>query len=85
MNLNEQFEKAAVDVKGLTSRPTNETLLELYAWYKQGTEGDVTGSRPGMLDLKGRKKYDAWQGVRGTNADEAKRRYIALVDKLLKS
>ncbi len=84
MALKEDFENAANDVKKLSSRPDNDTLLELYALYKQGTDGDVSGSRPGMLDIKGRKKYDAWASKKGTAADKAQQAYVALVKKLRK-
>lgn len=82
MALKEDFESAASDVKKLTTRPDNDTLLQLYALYKQGTEGDVSGSRPGMLDIKGRKKYDAWATKKGTAAGIAQQAYVALVKKL---
>lgn len=77
------FEEAQQRVKQLTSRPSNETLLELYALFKQGSEGDVSGKRPGMLDLKGRAKYDAWAGKKGTAPDAAKAQYVALVERLV--
>jgi diazepam-binding inhibitor (GABA receptor modulating acyl-CoA-binding protein) len=84
MSLEDQFKSAAERVKTLTSRPTNEQLLELYAWFKQGTEGDVSGARPGMFDLKGRAKYDAWASKKGTGKDQARQSYVALVDRLVK-
>ena len=45
-------------------------------------EGDVTGSRPGMLDLKGRAKFDAWAKRKGSSKDDAMKKYVALVDSL---
>jgi len=83
MTLNEQFQDAQVRVKTLTSRPSNDTLLELYSLFKQATEGDVSGKRPGMLDLKGRAKYDAWAARKGTGRDKAMEQYVQLVDRLL--
>jgi len=82
--LTEQFTSAQERVKALTRRPSNEELLELYALYKQGTEGDVTGSRPGMFDLKGRAKWDAWSTKKGTSKEKAQEAYVALVDRLVK-
>ena len=79
----ERFTSAQERVKTLTTRPSNEQLLELYALYKQGTEGDVSGSRPGMFDLKGRAKYDAWAGKKGLGKDKAQESYCALVDRLV--
>ena len=80
--LAERFAEAKGRVETLKKRPSNEQLLELYAYYKQATEGDVSGSRPGMLDLKGRVKFDAWAKAKGTGKDEAMKRYVAVVEKL---
>ena len=84
MTLTESFEDAPKRVKTLSSTPDNDTLLELYALFKQATAGDVSGSRPGMLDFKGRAKFDAWAKKKGTNKDAAMTAYVALVDKLKK-
>jgi diazepam-binding inhibitor (GABA receptor modulator, acyl-CoA-binding protein) len=83
MALKDDFEKAQADVKTLKEKPDNNTLLELYALYKQGTEGDATGRRPGIMDPVGRAKFDAWAGKKGASNDEAMKGYIALVKKLL--
>jgi len=82
MALQEEFEEAQRRVKTLSSMPDNETLLELYALYKQGTEGDVRGGRPGMMDFKGRAKWDAWSSKKGTSKDAAMTAYVALVRRL---
>jgi acyl-CoA-binding protein len=82
MTLGERFEDAQKRVKQLSSTPGNETLLELYALYKQGSQGDVQGSRPGMMDFKGRAKWDAWAKKKGTSKDAAMEAYVALVDRL---
>jgi acyl-CoA-binding protein len=81
-SLKDQFAEAKRRVEELTSRPSNEELLELYGLYKQATEGDVAGPRPGMLDLKGRAKHDAWGRKKGTTKDEAMKGYVALVKRL---
>ena len=75
----DKFEDAKARVEKLKTRPSNEELLELYGLYKQATEGDVTGSRPGILDLKGKAKYDAWSRRKGLSGDEARKKYVALV------
>ena len=82
-DLKAQFEKAQKDVKTLAKRPSNEDLLYLYAHYKQAVDGDVSGSRPGMMDLVGRAKYDAWAKLKGQTADEAMKMYVAKVKVLL--
>jgi len=76
------FEAAQARVKTLTSTPSPDELLELYALFKQSTKGDVTGSRPGMLDFKGRAKFDAWEKKKGLARDAAQKAYVELVSKL---
>ncbi len=84
MTLDESFADAQVRVKKLSAAPSNDVLLELYALYKQATAGDVSGSRPGMFDLKGRAKFDAWAKKKGSAKDAAMTAYVALVDRLVK-
>ncbi len=81
--LKTQFEQAQKDVKTLTKRPSNEDLLTLYSLFKQSTDGDVKGARPGMLDMVGRAKYDAWAKLKGTSADQAMKNYLTVVKKLV--
>lgn len=81
--LNANFEKAALDVQGLATRPSDDTMLSIYALYKQGSQGDVSGKRPGMLSPVKRAKYDAWAKHKGKSRDEAKQAYIDLVNSLL--
>jgi len=78
-----QFDKAAAEVKSLTDRPDNDTMLRLYALYKQGSEGDVKGSRPGFMDFVGAAKYEAWEKLRGSSQDQAMKKYVDLVKKLV--
>lgn len=80
--LEKQFDQAAVAVKDLKSRPDNDTLLRLYALYKQGSAGDVSGKRPGFTDFVGRAKYDAWKALKGTGREEAMEAYVNLVTEL---
>src|SRR5690606_5636261 len=80
--LNEDFEKAAAKAQTFTRRPSNMELLQLYALYKQATEGDVSGERPGGFDFKGIAKYDAWEELKGKSQDAAKQEYIDLVNRL---
>ncbi len=77
-----RFRTALDEVEQLPERPGNDDMLRLYALYKQATVGDVTGDRPGMMDFVGRAKYDAWAGMVGTPADDAKDQYADLVDRL---
>lgn len=77
-----RFKQAAEDVTKLSEAPDNQVKLKLYALYKQGTDGDVSGDRPGLMDFVGRAKYDAWDGLKGTSKEEAIQKYIDLVEAL---
>lgn len=81
--LKQAFEQARKDVKTLTSRPSNDDLLALYANFKQATVGDASGKRPGFTDMKGRAKFDAWAKLKGTDAEAAMRQYLDKVQRLL--
>lgn len=81
-DLQAQFEAAAQTAQNLPKRPDNDTLLRIYALYKQATAGDSMGTRPGFTDFVGRAKYDAWAKLKGTGRDQAMQDYIALVESL---
>lgn len=78
----EEFVAAQADAKKLTSQPDNETLLELYSFYKQATDGDVSGDKPGPFDFKARAKYDAWESRQGMSREAAMKAYVKLVKHL---
>ena len=77
------FEQAAKDVHALAERPDNDTLLRLYALYKQGAEGDVSGAKPGFFDFVGTAKYEAWGKLKGTSQEDAMQKYVDRVKKLV--
>lgn len=83
MSLDKQFEQAQVDVKTLTKRPTDAQLLDLYAFFKQATEGDNDTKKPGMFDIKGQFKWNAWKDKAGLSKADAQQKYIDLVNNLL--
>ena len=80
--INSRFEQASVAAKSLPERPDNNTMLQLYALFKQGSAGDVSGKKPGMFDFVGVAKFDAWERLKGLSQDDAKQQYIDLVEKL---
>ena len=82
-DLKTEFEQASKDIKGLADRPDNDTLLRLYALYKQGAEGDVKGDKPGFFDFVGAAKYEAWEKLQGTPSEQAMKKYVDLVKKLV--
>ncbi len=81
-NLKTAFDAAVAASKTLDERPNNQTLLRIYSLFKQATEGDVSGKRPGFTDLVGRAKYDAWASLQGTSTDAAMQAYVDLIGKL---
>merc|ERR1711892_1586736 len=83
MGLEEDFQVAVDEVSNkINKNMSNDELKEVYALYKQATVGDINTSRPGMLDLKGKAKWDAWNTKKGTSQDEAKQKYIELANQL---
>jgi diazepam-binding inhibitor (GABA receptor modulator, acyl-CoA-binding protein) len=81
-DLKAQFDAAAADSKNLSERPDNATLLKIYALYKQGSIGDNAEKKPGFGDMVGRAKWDAWNGLKGTSADDAMQQYVDLIESL---
>ena len=81
-DLKARFEAATVAAKKTKKKPDNSTLLKLYSYYKQATEGDVKGDRPGGFDFVGAAKYDAWVKLTGSTKDDAMQNYIKLVERL---
>lgn len=79
----DDFSAAQLRVKQLPKTPESDELLELYAYFKQATVGNVSGERPGMLDFKGRAKFDAWSARKGLSTEAAMTAYVTLVDKLV--
>jgi diazepam-binding inhibitor (GABA receptor modulating acyl-CoA-binding protein) len=80
-----EFLKAADDAKNLKAKPTDAEMLELYGLYKQATVGDVNTDRPGMLDFKGKAKWDAWESRKGLSKVDAEKQYILVVKRLVET
>ena len=82
MALADDFQGAVSRSKQLTKRPSNEELLDLYALFKQATDGDASGDRPGGFDFKAIAKFDAWAGKKGMSREQAMEEYVSLVKNL---
>ncbi|KAK7109956.1 hypothetical protein V1264_013904 [Littorina saxatilis] len=80
--MRQAFTKAAEEVKNLKTKPSDDEMLKVYGLYKQATVGDCNTSRPGMMDFKGKAKWDAWDGLKGKSQADAKTEYVKLVDEL---
>ncbi|WP_421886647.1 acyl-CoA-binding protein [Methylibium sp.] len=81
-DLKARFDAAVAASKTLPEKPDNQTLLKIYAFYKQATAGDVDGKRPGFSDMVGRAKWDAWNELKGTAGESAQQGYIELIESL---
>ena len=82
MTLQEQFEKAVVESKQLPAKPSNDILLKIYSLYKQATQGDVSGEKPNGFDFVNLAKFNAWEQLKGKDAEEAKQEYVDLIESL---
>ena len=82
MDIKEKFESAVERSRELPQKPSNEELLKLYSLYKQASEGDISGDRPGGFDFKGAAKYDSWQSLQGKDPQSSMEEYVQLVDNL---
>lgn len=83
MDLKEQFEQAASESKSLREKPSNETLLQIYSLYKQGSIGDVNTDPPSNpFDFVAKAKYEAWAGLKGKSTTDAMKEYIELISRL---
>jgi diazepam-binding inhibitor (GABA receptor modulator, acyl-CoA-binding protein) len=82
MDLNNLFTQAIAASKDLSDRPSNDSLLQLYSFYKQATEGDANGEGPNKFDFVAKAKYEAWSSLKGKTKEVAMQDYINLVEKL---
>jgi len=80
-----EFNKAAEDVKNLKSKPNDDEMLKIYGLYKQATIGDVNTARPGLLDPKGKAKWDAWEKNKGLSQEDAKKQYVETAKTLIET
>lgn len=76
------FDQALIDSKDLSERPDNATLLKLYAFYKQGSQGDNADAKPSFSDMVARAKWDAWTRLKGTSQEAAMQQYIDQISEL---
>jgi acyl-CoA-binding protein len=82
MNLQDRFRQAAADSRNLPERPDSIMLLKIYSLYKQASEGDVQGERPGIAHMVDRAKYEAWDALKGMSKEDAMQQYVDLIEEL---
>ena len=74
MSLQEEFEAAAKKLEtnaSIADSLSNEKKLEIYSLFKQGSFGDCNTSKPGMLDFKGKAKWEAWNARKGQTQEDS--------------
>lgn len=81
-DVKKQFDAAAAAILKAKKDPGNDMKLKLYANFKQATEGDVKGDKPGFTDFVNRAKYEAWAKLKGTPQEEAMKAYVKLVERV---
>ena len=84
--MSEEFEAAKKRVEEAVEemkKLSNDKQLEVYSLFKQATVGDVNTARPGMLDMKGKAKWDAWKGREGMSKEDAEKAYAELITEIL--
>lgn len=84
MSNSKEFLTAVEYVNRLKTRPNDDELLSLYGLYKQATVGNVNTNRPGLLNIKGRSKWDAWNSRSGMTTNQAETQYVMTVNNLIK-
>ena len=83
MSIENKFKESEVTVKQLKTRPNNDELLKLYGLYKQATNGDASGKRPSLINVKARAKWDAWKELQGLEKMAAMENYCNEVNVLV--
>lgn len=83
-DIKQKFEETLNYVKTADGdfQPSNELKLQMYSLFKQATEGDVTGKKPGMMDFIARAKYTAWEELKGTSSEDAMQQYVDAIESL---
>ena len=79
-----KFNECVSLINGLTTTQnlTNDILLALYKYFKQATIGDCNQAKPYFFNYKAAAKWEAWKSISGLDKQEAKNRYIELVESL---
>ena len=79
--MEDAFKDALERVSLLPEQPSH-IQLKLYGLFKQVSFGDVTDKRPGVFDIRGRAKYDAWESRRGMSHEDAIMAYVDAAEEL---
>ncbi|KAF9475919.1 ACBP-domain-containing protein [Pholiota conissans] len=83
-----QFDRAVEIVQSLPKtgpiQTDYEEKLTMYSLFKQATVGNVKSPRPGIWDMLGRAKWDAWAKHKDLDPYEAKWLYVEALLKVLR-
>ncbi|KAH0604531.1 uncharacterized protein H6S33_006908 [Morchella sextelata] len=76
-----EFDAAVAAVNSFKKMPSQDDALLFYAYFKTAKFGKPTEGRPGLFDMKGRYKYDAWaKAADEYSQEEAEKKYIELYE-----
>ena len=78
----QKYLDACNKIESSYKRLDNTTIRKVYAYFKQATEGDVSGKRPGILRVRARIKFNSWSSISGISREDAKKAYIELANNL---
>ncbi|XP_067857879.1 enoyl-CoA delta isomerase 2, mitochondrial isoform X2 [Heptranchias perlo] len=78
-----EFDKAKDKLKTLKNDPGNEVKLQIYALFKQATQGPCNSPKPSMLDFINKAKWEAWNSLGKTPKEEARQKYVDLIGTLV--
>ncbi|TPX33231.1 hypothetical protein SmJEL517_g03801 [Synchytrium microbalum] len=89
--LKEQFEKAVDFIQRAPKEAapgfkplSTAQRLEFYGAYKQATNGPNETGKPGIFNMEGRYKWDAWTQLGSMSESEAMQKYVGLAVPFLK-
>lgn len=82
-NLESEFRKYVEIARNMPPQSADNMLIA-YAYYKQATIGDNENERPQeSSNVVKTFKHDTWQRLRGMPPEEAKKKYINTIKRLL--
>ncbi len=81
-NLDERFNTAFDIASAMTQKIPPDIMLKFYAYYKQSTKGKNYIEPTGGIPLKNAFKLNAWLQIKNLSTDEAKVKYIELVEEI---
>lgn len=76
--LEQKFNEMVTAVRDATINfsPNNTQKLKLYAFYKQATQGNISGECPSVIHMVERAKWQAWNAIKNMSKEQAMESYL---------